>query len=152
MPHDGFVLQTGGSARRPSIRTFGPDGATTGEYRVSGVPQHTHNSSAVISVLCNLERRRGFTQNLTNAWHGSAENVNLAAADLGERYEALVLDYNGPRWGEAAERGLTSAEVVKAILLPIFEKKPFCDCPTCAARRAAVLGEAGNERAFAALS
>ena len=53
---------------------------------------------------------------------------------------------------EAAERGLTSAEVVKAILLPIFEKKPFCDCPTCAARRAAVLGEAGNERAFATLS
>jgi type 1 glutamine amidotransferase len=27
----------------------------------------------------------------------------LAAEDLGERYQAIVLDYNGPRWGEPAE-------------------------------------------------
>ena len=54
--------------------------------------------------------------------------------------------------GQAAEHGLTAAEVVKAILRPVFERKPLCDCPTCTARRAAVPGEAGNERAFATLS
>ena len=36
----------------------------------------------------------------------------------------------------AAEYGLTEAEVVKALLGPVFERKPGCDCPTCKARRA----------------
>ena len=61
MPHEGFVLQTGGSARKRVIKTYG--GAN--EFRVSGVPGHTHNASAVVSVLVNLERRRGFTKDLT---------------------------------------------------------------------------------------
>lgn len=36
----------------------------------------------------------------------------LAEPGLGERYRALVLDYNGPRWGEAAERSFL--ETVRA--------------------------------------
>ena len=36
---------------------------------------------------------------------------------------------------EAARYGLTTADVVRAILRPVFEKKRSCDCPTCKARR-----------------
>ena len=39
-----------------------------------------------------------------------------------------------------AEQGLTTAEVVTAVLKPVIENKPGCDCPTCKARRAARTG------------
>lgn len=42
---------------------------------------------------------------------------------------------------EAAEYGLTTADVVRAILMPVFEKKRGCDCPTCKGRRGEVDGE-----------
>ncbi len=35
---------------------------------------------------------------------------------------------------EAARYGLTTADVVRAILRPVFERKRSCDCPTCKAR------------------
>ena len=64
MPHTGFIMQTGGSARKRVIKPTVPQTSTTSfpiqtHYRVSGVPGHTHNSSAVLSVLCNLKRKRG---------------------------------------------------------------------------------------------
>lgn len=40
MPHEGFVMQTGGSARRSIIKNDGSD-----TYHVHGVPGHTHNAS-----------------------------------------------------------------------------------------------------------
>ena len=36
---------------------------------------------------------------------------------------------------EAAIYELTTAEVVKALLRPVFETKRSCGCPTCKARR-----------------
>ena len=45
MPHEGFVMQTGGSARRSFIKNNG-----FAHYFVHGVPGHTHNSSAMLSV------------------------------------------------------------------------------------------------------
>ncbi len=39
---------------------------------------------------------------------------------------------------EAAEYGLTPADIVKGVLRPVFEayeKKRGCNCPTCRARR-----------------
>ncbi len=42
---------------------------------------------------------------------------------------------------EAAKYGLTAADVVRAILRPVFEKKRGCDCPTCKGRRTEVHGE-----------
>ena len=36
---------------------------------------------------------------------------------------------------EAAEYGLTTADVIRAVLRPGLEKKRGCDCPTCKARR-----------------
>ncbi len=37
---------------------------------------------------------------------------------------------------EASGYGLTEADVIRAVLLPSFEWKRGCDCPTCQARRA----------------
>ena len=36
---------------------------------------------------------------------------------------------------EAARYGLTTADVVRAIFRPVFERKRSCNCPTCKARR-----------------
>ena len=38
---------------------------------------------------------------------------------------------------QGAENGLTPAEIIRAALAPVFEKRRGCDCPTCGARRAA---------------
>ena len=46
---------------------------------------------------------------------------------------------------EAAKYGLTAADVVRAILRPVFEKKRGCDCPTCKARRTEVDGERSKQ-------
>ena len=47
MPVDGFVMQTGGSARRRVV----PFDTAMSSYKVTGVPGHTHNTSAVCSAL-----------------------------------------------------------------------------------------------------
>ena len=36
---------------------------------------------------------------------------------------------------EAAEYGLTTADVVGALLRPVFKKRRSCDCPTCQGHR-----------------
>ena len=64
MPDYGYMLQTGGSARRRIIKPTQKQIPTTSfpiqtHYKVSGVPGHTHNGSAVLSVLCDLKRDRG---------------------------------------------------------------------------------------------
>ena len=50
MPHEGYVMQTGGSARRSFIKNNGSD-----TYYVHGV-RHTHNASAMISVTADYSR------------------------------------------------------------------------------------------------
>ena len=96
---EAFVLQTGGSARRRTIR---PEGAApTITFRVSGVPGHTHNSSAVASVLCDLKRHRQFTHNLTDAW--ADEVIELRSNDIGD--SQVVLDED-ERFDRAIERGV----------------------------------------------
>ena len=37
---------------------------------------------------------------------------------------------------EASGYGLTEADVIRAVLLPSFERERGCDCPACKARRA----------------
>ena len=36
---------------------------------------------------------------------------------------------------QGAENGLTPAEIIGAVLAPVFAKRRGCDCPTCEARR-----------------
>ena len=107
MPRHGFNLQTGGSARRRVIKPFHqqyPESQTyptQNEFRVSGVPGHTHNSSAIASVMCDLERKRGFLHDITDAW--GTEPVRLNPDDLGD--SDAVVDA-AARFDRAIERGV----------------------------------------------
>ena len=76
MPVDGFGLQTGGSARRRVV----PFDETMSSYKVTGVPGHTHNSSAVCSVLVDNTERSNVPL-IINA-HFAYAQVNLAAPRL----------------------------------------------------------------------
>ena len=49
MPTTGWFCQTGGSARRRVTSNSSPT-EDQGVYNVKGVPGHTHNASAVVSV------------------------------------------------------------------------------------------------------
>ena len=42
---------------------------------------------------------------------------------------------------QASERGLTTAEVVKAVFGPVFEYRRVCECPSCVHRREAPAGQ-----------
>lgn len=43
---------------------------------------------------------------------------------------------------EAAEYGLSTADVVRAVLRPVFEWERVCECPACKSRR----NESGEEK------
>jgi hypothetical protein len=59
----------------------------------------------------------------------NGQSVSPAAAE-NARYALLWMR------DEAAEYGISSAEAVAALLRPVFQRKPTCDCPTCYSRRA----------------
>ncbi len=107
MPQSGFLLQTGGSARRRVIKPTQTQTSTTdfpvqAHYRVGGVPGHTHNTSAVISVLCDLKRARGVK--LTAAagvW--SEEKMEMEANEAGD---SEATDAEDARLERALERGI----------------------------------------------
>ena len=48
MRPDGYILQTGGSATRQIIKAEGDQVAPL--FRVTGVPLHTHNASALLEI------------------------------------------------------------------------------------------------------
>ena len=98
MPMSGYMLQTGGSARRRIIKPLNAQGATdqfpiSNEFRVSGVPGHTRNSSAVASVLVDLARTRGFARNFTNTW--ADDVIEFKAADPGDCNQGMVRRWCG---------------------------------------------------------
>ena len=105
---EAFHLQTGGSARQRQIKPQGQ--APTVFYPVSGVPGHTHNSSAVASVLCDLSRNRGFEHEMTLNDHGwSSQNIALGAADAGDSEPVADED---ARFDRALERGIGSITLI----------------------------------------
>ena len=108
MPHDGYFLRTGGSARRRIIKPSTKQALTnrfpipTVNYKVSGVPGHTHNSSAVLSVLCDLQKTRG--RNITmeaRVW--CEEKTQMEEKDPGD---SDVVDNEDARFERALERGI----------------------------------------------
>ena len=97
MPHKGFVMQTGGSARRSIIKNNGFD-----DYRITGVPGHTHNSSAMISVTADYERRRGVTSTISrDIW--ADEDIELDEEDF---VDSIEPDDADERYERAIERGI----------------------------------------------
>ena len=100
-----FIFRTGGSARRREIKPEGQAPSIT--FRVSGVPGHTHNSCAVASVLCNLERQRGFAHNLTDAW--ADHQIEMLADDIGDSDPVPDED---ARFDHALERGIGEVTLI----------------------------------------
>ena len=75
MPKAGFYLKTGGSAKRRIVKPLLNQKATTSfpintTYKVTGVPGHTHSSSAVLSLTVDLKRNRGSDQKIPEEWAG----------------------------------------------------------------------------------
>ena len=62
MPSKGYEMQTGGSARRSFIKN------NSNTYFIHGVPGHTHNASAMISVTADYSRKRGVLETINTSW------------------------------------------------------------------------------------
>ena len=96
MPTEGWFMQTSGSARKKVISNQGSN--TSPNYIVSGVPRHTHNTSALISLDADYTQVRTEAANLeAGAWSYDelpllegmlADSVPIADED--ERFERAV--------------------------------------------------------------
>ena len=109
MRPDGYVLQTGGSATRKVIDMEGTQ--TRPMFRVSGVPRHTHNASALIQV-----QARG-TFPITSAAHTvsyaeefSEEKTEIRAGDF-ESQGALSEEEVESRFKRSIEWGIGRIEL-----------------------------------------
>ena len=95
MPSKGYDLQTGGSARRSFIKN------TDDTYFIHGVPGHTHNASAMISVTAEYSLKRESTSTINTSWANAVvtlEDDNYTdSIDLRDRDE---------RFDRAIERGI----------------------------------------------
>ena len=92
MPDRGYELQTGGSARRSFIKN------NNNTYFIHGVPGHTHNSSAMISVTAEYTRKRDIA---SDSW---ADDPLLLAAT--EYTDSLEPRDKAERYDRAIERGI----------------------------------------------
>ena len=93
MPTEGFTMQTGGSARRRVV----PFDTSTSSYRVT-VPGHTHNASAVCSVLVDNTEKSNVDLIINN--HFAYQQVQVAAERYTDSYESHEREYD-----RALERG-----------------------------------------------
>ena len=103
MPHEGFVMQTGGSARRSFIKNNGFD-----HYFVHGVPGHTHNASAMLSVTADYSERRGVAEDIgAGVW--AEEKVDLAVDDFTDSVEP---ENATELYDRAIERGIGTITLI----------------------------------------
>ena len=86
MRPEGYVLQTGGSATRQEILMEGSQQDPL--FRVTGVPLHTHNATALLEVeMSMVHEALGESRFVSGAGEFSAPTLTLAAGDLVEAYE-----------------------------------------------------------------
>ena len=102
MPHEGYVMQTGGSARRSFIKNNGSD-----TYYVHGVPGHTHNASAMISVTADYSRQLDEALTISSDW--ADEDVHLHVGDYTDSVEP---DDATELYDRAVERGIGSITLI----------------------------------------
>ena len=95
MPGRGYELQTGGSARRSFIKN------NNNTYFIHGVPGHTHNASAMISVTADYSKTRDILSTIGVAW--ADEEVELRAEDYTDSREP---NDKNERYDRAIERGI----------------------------------------------
>ena len=101
MPVEGFGMQTGGSARRRVV----PFDTALSSYKVTGIPGHTHNSSAVCSVLVDNTERSNVPLIIEN--HFAHARVDLAAPRYTDSAAVDESDYD-----RAIERGIGEIAIV----------------------------------------
>ena len=70
-------------------------------YYIHGVPGHTHNASAMISVTAEYSRKRGIVRTIGTAW--ANEPVVMAAEDYTDSIEPRDKE---ERYNRAIERGI----------------------------------------------
>ena len=102
MPHEGFVMQTGGSARRSFIKNNGFD-----HYFVHGVPGHTHNASAMLSVTADYSKQRDELLTIHGEW--ADEDVQLA---IGQYTDSMEPDDAAELYDRAIERGIGTITLI----------------------------------------
>ena len=82
MRPDGYILQTGGSATRQVIAAEGDQ--VNPLFRVTGVPLHTHNASALLEVEVTMATSTNLTKQLSYAGEFSELDTTL---ELGEHHQ-----------------------------------------------------------------
>ena len=101
MPVDGFVMQTGGSARRRVVQFD----ESMNSYKVTGVPGHTHNTSAVCSVLVDNTERSNVPFTISNDF------ANQAVVHNAPRYtDSAAVDES--EYDRAIERGIGEIAII----------------------------------------
>lgn len=95
MPAKGYQMQTGGSARRSFIQNH------NNTYFIHGVPGHTHNASAMISVTADYSKTRDILSTIGVAW--ADEEVQLRVDDYTDSREP---NDKNERYDRAIERGI----------------------------------------------
>ena len=99
MPTTGWYCQTSGNARRRVTKNSSTS-ATQGVYNVKGVPGHTHNASAVVSVDADYSKYRDAAIDVpANVWAVGA--LNLPAGLLTDSEEP---DNANERYDRAIEK------------------------------------------------
>ena len=106
MPKGGFYLKTGGSAKRRIVKPLIKQSATTSfpintTYKVTGVPGHTHSSSAVLGLTVDLKRNRGSDQKVPEEW--AYEEIEHKAAEAGD---SIDIENEDEMYQRALERGI----------------------------------------------
>ena len=95
MPAKGYELQTGGSARRSFIKN------TDDTYFIHGVPGHTHNASAMISVTAEYSRKREVDNTINDSWCYTTFTL-----DADDYTDSIDLRDRDERFDRAIERGI----------------------------------------------
>ena len=101
MPTEGFAMQTGGSARRRVV----PFDTSTNSYKVTGVPGHTHNASAVCSVLVDNTEKSNVPLIISD--HFAYQAVNVPGDRFTDSHE-----FDEPEYDRALERGIGEIAII----------------------------------------
>ena len=86
MRPEGYILQTGGSATRKEIKMEGSQSDPL--FRVTGVPLHTHNATALLSIDVRIENdvADDAARDVSLAGEFSVDDLTLDVGDLVESY------------------------------------------------------------------
>lgn len=102
-----FQIQTGGSARQKRV----PYNVPNRSYEVTGVPGHTHNASAVMSVLVDNTEVTNLAVQIHNTWVENTAPVVHALDGDGNRFTDSAF-YDDDEYDRAIERGIGSISIV----------------------------------------